>query len=316
LFNEYVEHFYKAKYESKGSERYINKLFLNGLYGYFGRSLENLSIEFIPTNQVINKIRIYPSYEWIEMNNDTSLILHDQLPSKEFLKLQNITLQDYYKMSNEPNKSSIVLTNVAIASAITSYARIHIIPVKTNVNYPCFYTDTDSVFTQYPLNDNLIGSGLGQFKDKLNGETITRAIFLNNKFYGYETPTQSKTVISGVPTKIIPEHIKIINNKKTLIKSYKTSEITFEELIDIKNGKIIVKTRNNLIKKLLHSLLLFSYSSNVNIEYNVNSINKKSVFNKDKKLVAYEPFYIFTLSKLIINNYILNQFIYKININI
>jgi hypothetical protein len=165
LFNEYVKHFYKTKSENKGSERYTNKLFLNGLYDYFGRSLENLFIEFIPTNQVINKIKIYPSYEWIEMNNDTSLILHNQLSSKEFLKLNNITLQDYYKMSNKSNKSSIVITNVAIASAITSYARIHMIPVKTNVNYPYFYTDTDFVFTQYPLNENLIGSGLGQFKE-------------------------------------------------------------------------------------------------------------------------------------------------------
>ena len=43
LFNSYVNHFYQEKKISKGSQRFIAKMHLNQLYGYFGRSLELLS---------------------------------------------------------------------------------------------------------------------------------------------------------------------------------------------------------------------------------------------------------------------------------
>ena len=57
------------------------------------------------------------------------------------------------------------------------------IPVKTNPENPCFYSDTDLVFTQYPLPSNLVRTKLGQFKDELKGDYITKVIFLKNKFY-------------------------------------------------------------------------------------------------------------------------------------
>jgi hypothetical protein len=42
IFSEYINHFYSIKKISKGAERFISKLHLNTLYGYFGRSLAGL----------------------------------------------------------------------------------------------------------------------------------------------------------------------------------------------------------------------------------------------------------------------------------
>lgn len=47
------------------------------------------------------------------------------------------------------------------------------------------YTDTNSIFSQTPLSDDLIGNELGLMKDELNGQIIEEAIFLDIKKYGY-----------------------------------------------------------------------------------------------------------------------------------
>ena len=74
------------------------------------------------------------------------------------------------------------MSNVAIASAVTAYARMHMIQFKNNEN--CFYTDTDSIGTTQKLPPELIGSELGQLKLEA---TISKAVFLAPKVYGYET---------------------------------------------------------------------------------------------------------------------------------
>ena len=65
----------------------------------------------------------------------------------------------------DPNND---LTNmnvsIAIAAAITAYARMHMTPLLQDSNYNVYYTDTDSIFTDKPLTESYIGKGLGQLK--------------------------------------------------------------------------------------------------------------------------------------------------------
>ena len=74
-------------------------------------------------------------------------------------------------------------SNIAIASAITSYARIHMLKYKLSDSV--YYTDTDSIFTDKPLNISEISSELGFMKDELDGNVISKAYFLGIKQYGY-----------------------------------------------------------------------------------------------------------------------------------
>ena len=76
------------------------------------------------------------------------------------------------------------MSNVAIASAVTAYARIHMIQFKNNEN--CFYTDTDSIFTDKPLDIKFMGKEIGLMKDEMNGIIINKGLFLGIKKYGYQ----------------------------------------------------------------------------------------------------------------------------------
>jgi DNA polymerase elongation subunit (family B) len=83
-----------------------------------------------------------------------------------------------------------VKSNVAISAAVTAYARMLMIDFKTNTNFNIYYSDTDSIFIDKPLDFNQIGKDLGLMKNELQGKSvdnvITRAMFLGNKKYIYE----------------------------------------------------------------------------------------------------------------------------------
>ena len=68
-------------------------------------------------------------------------------------------------LTNLSNYQYLVKANVAIASAVTSYARIHMIPFK--VDGYCVYSDTDSVFTTKKLDSKFLGVELGYMKAKI-----------------------------------------------------------------------------------------------------------------------------------------------------
>lgn len=75
--------------------------------------------------------------------------------------------------------------SIAIASAITAYARIHMSQFKNNSDYNLYYTDTDSIYIDKPLpvdlvNDKILG------KMKLEN-ILKKAIFLAPKVYYLET---------------------------------------------------------------------------------------------------------------------------------
>ena len=111
------------------------------------------------------------------------------------------------KLNNELHSDikgyqSLIKSNVAIAAAVTSYARIAMIPIKINPN--TLYTDTDSAFTTEIINSDLLGNELGQFKDELKGNMIKEAYFLGPKKYGYyiidnDGNRKEFSVFSGIP---------------------------------------------------------------------------------------------------------------------
>ena len=72
--------------------------------------------------------------------------------------------------------------NIAIASAITAYSRIHMTKFKNNDNIKLFYSDTDSIYINAPLDDNLISDKiLGAMKLE---HICNKVVFLAPKVYG------------------------------------------------------------------------------------------------------------------------------------
>jgi hypothetical protein len=174
-----------------------------------------------------------------------------------------------------PNTTSApVLSNVAIASAVTAYGRIIMMPVK---NEFCCYSDTDSVITTVPLPSHMMGDELGLFKDELNGSIISKGVFLGIKQYGYIIGDKEKSVFAGVPRNTIKytelEYLanggslnKPVNDK--FFKSLKTLKMK------IMHSSIIIKANN---KKILKDNRY--YPIHVNLPY-IDSLNDVRLHSK------------------------------------
>jgi hypothetical protein len=186
----------------------------------------------------------------LEVNDEISIILISRGINLDVES--NIILDEAFEcIGTIPLTSNTrpVLSNVAIASAVTSYARIHMMPVKDK---NCCYTDTDSVITTVPLDPTLIGDELGLFKDELNGSIISKGVFLGIKQYGYIIGDKEKSVFAGVPRNTI-----------------KSAELEYLSM-----GGSLNKPVNDKFFKSMKNLKMKILNSSVNIKANNQKILK------------------------------------------
>nr|YP_010130263.1 DNA polymerase [Clavaria fumosa]QPZ51165.1 DNA polymerase [Clavaria fumosa] len=220
---------------STGSERWISKQLLNCLYGVFGRKqsfIETINVhnsdihKYVATN-IIKTI--------IPINNEISTLLLVKNIDSNLISELNNTCEIEIKTSHNNIKS-----NVAIARAITAYARIHMINLKFLLNslgINIYYSDTDSLFTDKPIPQHLIGKDLGLLKEELNGLIINKSLFLGIKQYGYL-------------------YFDNNNNKieKSVFAGVKRDSLSLSEIIDLFNGKSIIKIINTRFYIYLNNL--------------------------------------------------------------
>lgn len=160
----------------------------------FGRKLYKLKTIVANPSNFKSLISTHPIKSIITVNNKTKLLLaYNNLDLKLMSKL-NVEL--HLKMYA---KTSLVKSNVAIASAITSYARIKMMEFKNIDDVDILYTDTDSIIVNKSLPSHLIGNELGLMKVELNGGLIKKAYFFGIKKYAFvDNNDELKTVFSGV----------------------------------------------------------------------------------------------------------------------
>ena len=215
LFTDYVNHFYEIKRNSTGALKYISKLQLNTLYGIFGRKQEIIeTINIDPKDLPIYAAK-YQIKTVLEISDKIwTLLINSQI--KNQAPINEVIL---------PNqKVSGVKSNVAIASAVTSYARIYMSQFKNRNDFNLLYTDTDSIMIDKPLPEDLIGTDLGFMKDELSGLHIKEAYFLGIKQYGYW-------------------YLDDLGNRveKSVFAGIKRDSLSFEEIVRIFNGDTITK---------------------------------------------------------------------------
>jgi hypothetical protein len=275
LFGGYVNTFYDIKKHSTGVERDMAKLQLNNLYGYFGRKQVNILTENI-NNDNLDLYLLTKIVKSVTPINDThSTILSYSNINFNMLEMLNNELHSEIK-----GYQTLIKSNVAIAAAVTAYARIEMIPYKIDPN--TLYTDTDSIFTTKPIDPNLIGLELGQMKDELKGLVINEAYFLGPKKYGYYLIDGKEfSVFSGVPRNTLTfEEVKAIFNGQIINKNISNRFFkSFNSLnIDIKNTKITIKNTN-------HKLLVDNFYLPIRIHSGYNNLFKV-YYNKFKKIVV------------------------------
>lgn len=142
---------------------------LNQLYGYFGRKLDCLETINIQNSELSHYLCNYVVKNILEVNEEVSILLVSRGFDSETACIIDETF-DIIGVTVNTRNTRPVMSNVAIASAVTAYARIVMMPVKDE---NCCYTDTDSVITTVPLPKELMGSEIGLFKDELDGKLIS-----------------------------------------------------------------------------------------------------------------------------------------------
>jgi hypothetical protein len=144
LFSGYIKHFYEIKKNSSGVERNMAKLQLNNLYGYFGRkqiglitqNVKNIELNNILSTRVVKSIT--------PINTEYTTVLSYSNINHTLIEKLNVDFQSI------GSPQHYIMSNVALAAAVTAYARITMIPFKIDSN--TLYTDTDSIFTTRALN--------------------------------------------------------------------------------------------------------------------------------------------------------------------
>jgi hypothetical protein len=191
LFSKFVSRMYELRQEyPKGHPmNQTAKLMVNSLYGKFGMRSEFTRVDIYAIKTEEDKVLFR---ELLDIWGTTV---------KDFILLDNqlIVLRDSrVDIRNTPEDSDNyhgVEANIAVASAITANARIHMSIFKNNPDFNLYYSDTDSVFTDKELPENMVGKGLGQVKlEYVNN----KAVFLAPKVYALETDDKTIIKVKGL----------------------------------------------------------------------------------------------------------------------
>jgi hypothetical protein len=267
LFKDYIDYFYDLKKNSTGAERFIAKLHLNTLYGMFGRKLDILKTVSVSSEKeswnILNK---HPVKSIITVSENLKLFLIYQNLDFDIINKLNTDLNVKYF----DNSFKIVKSNVAIASAITAYARIVMMKYKTIPDINIYYTDTDSIFIDKELPANMVGKELGQMKDELDGGVIKNAYFFGIKQYAYiDNNDKVKSVFSGIGR----------------------NEVSWEDVLKLKNNETIVKQVPDQFFKSLQKLEISIKPKNVNISFDTEKVlignNYQNIHVKDTSIIDF-----------------------------
>nr|QWO71410.1 DNA polymerase [Termitomyces sp. T123] len=243
LFNKFVETYSKIKInaerEGNKGKRTTSKLILNSLYGRFGLKYEPYTIDFVDSS-IADKISInHEVFERLYIDNDIEFIKYTTSPS-EFLK--ELDRNEYNKLKNKTDlDGKHVVRAITISAMISSYASIFMNPFLNLPNNPTYYTDTDSLFTKYPIDNKYIGSELGKFSFKGKAK---RAYFISPKTYCLIMEDDTVIIKSkGLDNKLLNE-----NHFKELLMGNNVTFDTSKIFTNIKRGSGGLKSMNLTIK--------------------------------------------------------------------
>ena len=146
----------------------ISKLIMNSLYGRFGMTYK-LDTHIITNIEDVDSYLSNPDYKVglpLELSEGVVLLSYS-----DTTKYKDIEFDEKHEFN----------TSIAIAAAITAYARIHMSQFKNSPLYTLFYSDTDSIYINKPLDPIYVSdTELG----KMNLENVfVDSIFLAPKVY-------------------------------------------------------------------------------------------------------------------------------------
>jgi len=244
VFKEYVKDLYDLKRTGNTSERIIFKNCLNSLYGRMGRRRQYMNSLIIKDRQSMTKIeQTYVNVKPEPLFEEYVSYTFEKSPHPE---LKNINPTLFNTMEEEFQRGvEGVIGNIAIAAAISAYARIEIDKYKRLNNITCYYTDNDSVVTDKPMPAEHLGEEIGKMKNVLADSDYTIAkdseyfieegVFIRDKVYSLKTfKGENITKFSGLSQFYITDKIR---DSLFAIVNKSVNTITTKALYNSKNSK-------------------------------------------------------------------------------
>jgi hypothetical protein len=186
VFQEYITYFYdKKRTATNSTERSTAKGFLNKLIGRFGLKLfrTKSKIYYGADADLIKATRkiVFATY----IGNDAWFIVHGEKVDEKITTSFGLDYVEVINRFGDFGESSNTFTNVCVAipAAVNAYARIIMNETKLDIlkgGGNIYYTDTDSIVTDKPLPNHLVGEDIGQFKLE---HRIKKGYFISNKTY-------------------------------------------------------------------------------------------------------------------------------------
>ena len=257
VFKDYVEHLFELKRIGNKDERDVFKLLLNTLYGKWGQHRE-YQMDVITGNlDLMEKIeKTFTNIKQTTFTDTVAGYSFSSAPNPELLKESPDLFNNLSNLFEKGLESRPA--NIAIAAAITSYARIEIDKFKRLPGFEIYYSDTDCVILNKPLPKEYLGDALGLMKNELADENysiekdheyyLEKGIFLRDKVYSIKPVNKGPiTKFSGLNKRFITddlhkaiENIYLTSGKSITLKTESTSKniTTFE----IKNNEETTKT--------------------------------------------------------------------------
>jgi hypothetical protein len=295
MFNDYIEDFYLIKKESEDEspERFIAKLHLNTLYGIFGKTRDILETKIINVKDLTKYLVTRIVKTIVEVQLDLVILLLKNRRNTE--ALTNLK-GEYFPSEISKNNFTIVKSNVAIASAVTAYARCEMIKYKCTEGVNVYYSDTDSIVTDKPLPTSSEIGGLKNEMIKHDAEQISEGYFIGVKEYALKIINKKGeetifTTFAGVKKNSLTwnQILQIVNGETVIVKSYNRFYRSFHALtVKIKN-EVDIKIKANPNKVLKDNDYLVPTVHEFNHPYLENSSNDSEVnilFNKFKQFMA------------------------------
>ena len=225
IFKDYINDLYIIRTSNPKSDprNMVAKLLLNSLYGRFGMD------DSFTYSEIISKEK-YPLFEDKNKEKISNII---DIGDNYLLQIKDPENELKTLMDNGFETHNV---NIAIASATSAYARIHMSKFKDPEflkahGLKLFYSDTDSAYFNSPIPDSFIDSKrLGAMK--LEG-IYDQALFLVPKVYALKNTYEEIIKIKGLSKQAIKNNKITLDSLSTLLN--KDHKLAFNQIKWFKN---------------------------------------------------------------------------------
>lgn len=263
IFKEFIDHLYYIRNNNKSEMvKLVSKLLMNSLYGRFGMKKKAEKTIIVNQNEKGLYYALHSIIRDIKINKEESLLsYHEDIDHQAVIKCRKIFDSETMKILEKYIKqckinSERVISAPHIASAITSYSRIHMAPFKEISNI--YYTDTDSIVIEKKklhLYKPYISDKLGDFKIEFQAK---KGYFVAPKIYLLKGE-QSKIAFKGFPkseleTNKIEKWFKNRTEKEGITISYTKVFIRDLTNLNIKKEKRVIQFSSKSKKRIREGL--------------------------------------------------------------